>query len=155
MIVLKPSKRVVKDTQIDYDLLSRIISSIVYTRNAVVLSIHKSRFSFSYYQWDDKLIGINLDEGTSLRFVVRTLLHEIRHMMQIRHTKKKVEFKYTSYAQYYKSPEERDARKFERLTASVCTLYDTYKTIESRIRHYKLDSFRELTHNVGDSNNQD
>ena len=154
MIALKPTKGIIKTTNLDYDLISFIFSRFITLKRRVTLRVEKSKREYSYYYDKRKVICINTNEGTSLKFIVSTLLHEVRHCMQLRQEHNGIDFSYTSYWNYYSSPEEKDARKFERLAAEVCKIYKQYKLIEKKIKRYDLDSFKELYYNEKvDSNN--
>lgn len=153
MIILKPTRGIVKITKLDYDLISFILSRFVITKQKVSIRIEKSRYSFSYYCDNRKIICVNTDEGTSLKFTINTLLHEIRHYMQMRQKCDSKDIDYTSYWSYYSSPKEKDARKFEKITAEICKIYNQYKIIEDKFKRYELDYFKELCYNEAvDSN---
>jgi hypothetical protein len=153
MIILKPTRGIVKITKLDYDLISFILSRFVITKQKVSIRIEKSRYSFSYYCDNRKIICLNTDEGTSLRFTINTLLHEIRHYMQMRQKCDSKDNEYTSYWSYYSSPKEKDARKFEKITTEICKIYNQYKIIEEKFKRYELDYFKELCYNEAvDSN---
>lgn len=147
MITLKPTNGIIKTTNLNYDLISFILSRFVVLKRKTSLRVEKSKRNYSYYCNEDKVICINTNEGTSLKFVISTLLHEIRHYMQLRQADNGIDFSYTSYWNYYSSPEEKDARKFERLAVEVCKIYKQYKIIEKKIKKYNLDSFKELYYN--------
>ena len=153
MIKFKPTNGIVKITNLDYDLFSVILSRFIKLKRRVTLRIERSKRSYSYYYDRRKVICINTNEGTSLKFIVSTLLHEVRHCMQLRQECNDIDFNYTSYWNYYSSPEEKDARKFEKLTTDVCKIYKQYKIIESKFLKYNLDSFKELCHNEEVDNN--
>lgn len=153
MITLKPTNGIIKATKLDYDLISFIFSRFIILKRRVTLRVEKSKRDYSYYYDKHKVICINTNEGTSLKFIVSTLLHEVRHCMQLRQEHNGIDFQYTSYWNYYSSPEEKDARRFERLAAEVCKIYKQYKIIEKKYRKYNLDSFKELCYNENvDSN---
>ena len=147
MIRFKPTLGIIKATGVDYDLVSFIFSRFIRIKRKVTLKLERSRRNYSYYYDKRKVICINTNEGTSLKFIVSTLLHEVRHCMQLRQECNDIDFNYTSYWNYYSSPEEKDARKFERLATEVCKIYKQYKIIEEKFKKYNLDSFKELCHN--------
>lgn len=153
MIKFKPTNGIIKITNLDYDLISFILSRFIKLKRRVTLRIERSKRSYSYYYDKRKVICINTNEGTSIRFIVSTLLHEVRHCMQLRQDCNDIEFDYTSYWNYYNSPEEKDARKFEKLATEVCKIYKQYKIIECKFKKYDLDSFKELCHNEKVDNN--
>ena len=148
MIRFKPTKGIIKVTNLDYDLISFILSRVIKLNQKDTLRIERSKKSYSYYYDYQKIIYINTKEGTSLKFIINTLLHEVRHYMQFRRDYNDNDFNYTSYWNYYSSPEEKDARKFEKLATEVCKIYKQYKIIEGKFRKYDLDSFKELDHNT-------
>lgn len=147
MIILKPTKGLVKVLDIDYDLISYIFNKFIIVKKTTVLKIERSKYKYSFYCDDRKIIGIYTAGGVSLKFIISTLLHEIRHVLQIMQKHNNLDYTYTSYWKYYNSPEEKDARKFERLTAEVVRIYKSHKIIEEKIKKYKLDSFTELWYN--------
>jgi len=154
MIKFKPTAGIIKTTKLDYDLISFILSRIIKLKRRVTLRVERSKRSYSYYYDKRKVICINTNEGTSLKFIIATLLHEVRHCMQLRQECNDIDFNYyTSYWNYYSSPEERDARRFEKLATEVCKIYKQYKIIENKFKRYDLDSFKELCYNENVDNN--
>jgi hypothetical protein len=147
MITLKPTNGMIKTTKLDYDLISFIFSRFITLKRRITLRVEKSKCNYSYYYDKRKVIYINTNEGTSLKFIIGTLLHEVRHCMQLRQEHNGIDFQYTSFWNYYSSPEEKDARRFERLAAEVCKIYKQYKIIEKKFKEYDLDSFKELYYN--------
>ena len=110
MITFVPTNGIVKSTKLDFDLLSFVFSRFVKLKRRKTLRVERSKRSYSYYYDKRKVICINTNEGTSLKFIVATLLHEVRHCMQLREECAEIDFNYTSYWNYYSSPEEKDAR---------------------------------------------
>jgi Zn-dependent peptidase ImmA (M78 family) len=153
MIKFKPTAGIIKTTKLDYDLISFILSRIIKLKRRVTLRVEKSKRNYSYYYDKRKVICINTNEGTSLKFIIATLLHEVRHCMQLRQECNDIDFNYTSYWNYYTSPEEKDARRFEKLATEVCKIYKQYKIIENKFKRYDLDSFKELCYNENVDNN--
>jgi hypothetical protein len=153
MIKFKPTAGIIKTTKLDYDLISFILSRIIKLKRRVTLRVEKSKRNYSYYYDKRKVICINTNEGTSLKFIIATLLHEVRHCMQLRQECNDIDFNYTSYWNYYTSPEEKDARRFEKLSTEVCKIYKQYKIIENKFKRYDLDSFKELCYNENVDNN--
>lgn len=153
MVKFTPTAGIVKVTGVDFNLLSFIFSRFIKLKRKKTLRVERSRQSYSYYYDKHKVICINTNEGTSLKFIVATLLHEVRHCMQLREKCNELDFNYTSYWNYYSSPEEKDARRFEKLTIEVCKIYSQYKMIENKFNKYDLDCFKELCYNkdVGDN----
>jgi len=153
MIKFKPTAGIIKTTKLDYDLISFILSRIIKLKRRVTLRVERSKRNYSYYYDKRKVICINTNEGTSLKFIIATLLHEVRHCMQLRQECNDIDFNYTSYWNYYTSPEEKDARRFEKLATEVCKIYKLYKIIENKFKRYDLDSFKELCYNENVDNN--
>jgi hypothetical protein len=153
MIKFKPTKGIIRITKLDYDLISFILSRIIKLKRRVTLRVERSKRNYSYYYDKRKVICINTNEGTSLKFIIATLLHEVRHCMQLRQECNDIDFNYTSYWNYYTSPEEKDARRFEKLATEVCKIYKLYKIIENKFKRYDLDSFKELCYNENVDNN--
>ena len=141
MIKLKPSKSI--ESTIDFGLLSNILSVVFPTKTLVSLKVEKSRNKndFSSIHWDVRTIRILCrDENVTLRYVVLVLLHELRHYFQTR-ANKKLTYNYSSYREYYNSPEEKDARKAEKLATEVCSIYKLYKRIEEKKAQLELNTF--------------
>jgi hypothetical protein len=155
MIKFNPSKGVIDATGIDFDLLSFILARVFPAKFTRTLRVEKARNNNNYsgYYPDTKIIRLFLRENRSLRYVIATILHELRHYFQIREYEEVLELTYESYQEYYNSPEEIDARKFEKLTGDICKIYRAYKSIEEKIKYLGIDSFKELGYNLGvDSN---
>jgi hypothetical protein len=147
MIVLSPSQGIIKDTKLDYDLISFILSQFIIVKRKTVLRVEKCRDAYSCFFPDEKLIKIDLKQGTSLKYIISTLLHEIRHFIQVKQFNS-LRFSYKNYDEYYNSAEERDARKFEKLTTEVCKIYNNYQIIKRKFLELDLNSFRELSDNL-------
>jgi hypothetical protein len=149
MIHLIPSQSILKETKIDFELLSFIISRFTNLKRNVKIKVYKSKTNYSAFYVGLNIIEINLKEDNSLKYYISTLLHEIRHLVQVKTVKKKLLFSYDNYIEYFCSPEEKDARKFEKLSTEVCKIYNCYKIIEKKIKKLKLDSLKELEYNEG------
>jgi hypothetical protein len=146
MLVLKPSSGIVKATKLDFNLINFILSQFLKVKWRTPIKVEKCRDNWSAYWPDDKIIRIDLKQGTSLKYIITTLLHEIRHVKQVKEIKG-IRFNYSNYTEYYNSPEEKDARKFENLAVNVCKIYDSYKGIEEKYAKFNFDSFKELIDN--------
>lgn len=155
MIELIPSKSVLDETLIDYNLLSYIVSRFIPLKKKTQIRVYKSNSNFSAFYVNDNTIRIDLKEGKSLKYIVSVILHEIRHFVQIKKVKRKLFFNYKNYKEYYTSPEEKDARKFEKLTTEVCHIYQNYLKIAAKISNLNLDSFKELEYNGREINKQE
>jgi hypothetical protein len=146
MLVLKPSSGIVKATKLDFNLIASILNQFLKVKWHTHIKVEKCRDNWSGYWPDERLIRIDLKQGTSLKYIISTLLHEIRHVKQVKEIKG-IRFNYSNYTEYYNSPEEKDARKFEKLAVDVCKIYDSYKSIEEKYAKFNLDSFKELIDN--------
>jgi hypothetical protein len=147
MITLKPSKRVSKLTGIDFDTLGWIINRVLCVNLNKELrysiSIHKCRTAGTSFVWlDDKTrnftIHLDCDEKNNTKYVIESILHEIRHILQHTLFKLKIQYAFRSYKEYYNSHEERDARKFERLGTSVYHMYQAFEKSRLVFEKYKL-----------------
>lgn len=143
MIILLPSTGLVRDTQIDYDLLSFILSKIVFFKKKVFFQLQKSKQDYSYYEEidDNNIIALNLKNIKNRREVIATILHEIRHYIQDKKFKVKCEEFYSTFSGYKNSPEERDARQFEKLSTEVLKIYENFKRIELKYKELQLDQY--------------
>ena len=152
MIKFFPSRRVQKDTGLDYNLLGNICSEIFnkgFNKNlSFFIRIHKNKSdAISTIEQENPrghLYKIELaipDTGSKVnnkKNTIKTILHEIRHAMQFDIFKYKVVAKFSSYGAYYNSTEEKDARKLERLTTEIVKIYDNYKLAEEKFKRFNL-----------------
>jgi len=143
MLILKPSVGIVKATKLDFNLINFILNRFLKFKWRTPIKVEKCRDNWSGFWPDDKLIRIDLKQGTSLKYIIAILLHEIKHIKQVKEIKG-IRFDYESYNEYYNSPEERDARKFEKLTSDVCKIYNSYKSIDEKYTKFDFDSYKEL-----------
>ena len=89
MIKFLPSRRVQKDTNLDFELLSNIYSEI-FTKGfkkhlTFFVKVHKSRDkkTSTLEKLDEKcLYQINLDIDGNRRYLIGCILHELRHAFQ-------------------------------------------------------------------------
>ena len=146
MLVLNPSKALVNATKLDFNLISFILNRFLKVKWRTPIKVQICKQDWSAYWPDKKIIKIDIKQGTSLKYIISTLLHEIRHVKQVKEVKN-IRFDYKNYNEYYNSPEEKDARKYEMLTGNVCCIYDKFKSIEEKYAKFKLDSFKELIDN--------
>jgi len=145
MIVLIPSKRVAKDTGIDFDLVNTILNTIIPTcknKNIRVIKAHK-KAGFSAFYPDDNKIAMQYDSQSSLNYIIGTILHEVRHSIQSEKFNN-LEFVYKNYQEYYNSPEEKDARNFEKLSMQFCSVYRNFVKLKEKFIKNKLNSFELL-----------
>jgi predicted RNase H-like nuclease (RuvC/YqgF family) len=146
MIKLIPSTGIVKVTGIDFKLVESIINCFIDIPQRLTLKVERNQASWSGYWVDSKKIKIDLSQGTSLKYVISTLLHEIRHAEQLAN-KRRISFDYQSYKQYYDSPEEKDARNFEKLTTDVCSIYRRFEALNTKYSTLCIRRNKELLHN--------
>jgi len=152
VIKFLPTKGVVKSTNIDYELLAWIFTKVFednFDRKLnLKFRIQKSRHKETslIYFVSKKKYNIHLDctSKNTLKHIISCLLHEVRHALQFVIFKYDVECEFTSYYEYYNSIEERDARRFEKLTTSITAIYN--KFIESSKVFEKLN-LKELHYN--------
>lgn len=137
MILLVPSKSIADETKLDFGLISFILSRFIKTKRVVKLKVEKSKASYSAFYVNKNLIKISLKENSNLRYIICTLLHEIRHYMQVKIFKQKLLFKYKNYIDYYTSPEEKDARSYEKLATEICQIYKCYKKLDDKMQTIK------------------
>jgi len=146
MIKFLPSKGILKETKIDFDLLGRICTSIFeqgFDRKInVEVVVWKSKVkeqstmertsrSMKYYKMD-------LDTKGNRRYIFSTILHELRHAFQEYVFNFTHVARFASYNAYYNSKEERDARKQEKLTTEVMKIYDSFKKAEEKFERFNL-----------------
>jgi len=150
MITLLPSKAVIEKTGLDFELLSFIFSRFIKSKRTLKIKVHKSKGEYSAFYVGLNLIQLYLPNSATQKYVISDLLHELRHILQVENLPFKLSFKYGSFSEYHSSPEEKDARKFEKLATEVNRIYKSYKKLESKIIEMKLNSFKELAYNYGE-----
>jgi hypothetical protein len=142
MIILVPSKRVVADTGLNFDIINIIINTIVYTKKRIVIRVlkahNKSTFS-AYYPSDNKIL-IKYDSDSTIYYIISAILHEVRHVVQSEKFKK-LKYVYKNYKEYFNSPEEKDARKFEKLSRSFYSSYRNLVKLTEKYRKNNLEYF--------------
>ena len=146
MIKFFPSRRVIKETKIDFELLGKICTDIFEKgfnqKINIECKVWKSRVkeqstmdrtsqSIRYYTMD-------LDTEGTRRYVFGSILHELRHAFQEYVFNFTTVARFASYTAYYKSLEERDARKQERLTSEIIKIYDNYKKADEKFKRFNL-----------------
>lgn len=148
MITFNVSSGLRRESKLNFGLLASIINNVISVSKREVIRVEKSRKSYSYYKHDIRTIGINLNECRSQKAIICTLLHELRHYMQKVEMGNSILFgMYLSYNDYYYSPEEVDARKFEKICGDICKIYNCYKDIEEKLKKHKLKDMKELRKN--------
>lgn len=134
MITFIPSRLVEKETSIDFEILSIVISKIfelnLKRRINYTIKVHKSTVKGTSYVFlresaaSCRSFTIKLDYNVdSLYENIKTILHEFRHIMQHTFFKCDVEVDFDNYTQYYNSPTERDARRCEKIAPAVLKAY--------------------------------
>ena len=146
MIRLFPSRRVEKETGIDFELLSDICTDIFEKGFGRKINIYcrvwKSRVkeqstmerpsrSICYYKMD-------LDIEGNRRYIFGCILHELRHAFQEYIFNFTTVARFASYNAYYNSKEEKDARKQEKLTTEIMKIYDNFKKAEKKFKRFNL-----------------
>ena len=145
MIKFFPSRRVEKDTGLDFNLLGRIFSEIFnsgFEKDLVYwCKVHKSRDerTSTLERLDEKcLYQINLDVDGNRRYIIGSILHELRHAFQQTIFNYEVVARFSSYRAYYNSTEEKDARKQEKLTSEILKVYDNYQKAQEKFERFNL-----------------
>ena len=146
MMRLLPSKRVERLTGVDYSILEWVINKTLelnFKREFDYnINIHKSKTHETSYVWlesGDGKYTIHLDCcDNNLRYVISSILHEIRHVLQHDYFKASVGYAYRTYREYYNSAEERDARKFEKLTTPIIRMYEAFGKSKEVFNMYDL-----------------
>ncbi len=145
MIKFFPSRRVEKDTGLDFNLLGRIFSEIFnrgFEKDLVYwCKVHKSRDekTSTLERLDEKcLYQINLDIDGNRRYIIGSILHELRHAFQETIFNYDVVARFSSYRAYYNSTEEKDARKQEKLTSEILRIYDNYQKAQEKFERFDL-----------------
>jgi len=134
MITFKPSKSIEKETSIDFEIFSIVVSKIFEVNLKKGLNyfvrVHKSRIpETSYVYLEEKTnmrqpFTIMLSQNPGNLFEnIKSILHEFRHIMQHSYFKYEVAVDFDSFTQYYNSKTERDARNCERIAPAVLKAY--------------------------------
>jgi len=148
MIILEPSVGVKKKTGINFDILSDILT-LVFERNHkrdlnIYAKVHLSRvpdtslceaISNTHY-----LIKLDQTAKQTKKYVFSSLLHELRHCFQNHiwsYWPDSTKFK--TYTEYFRSKEEVDARKAERLTREIIKMYDMHLAFNEKFRKVGLN----------------
>ena len=145
MIRFFPSKRIKKETEIDYELLGKICTDVFekgFKRKInVYCKVWKSREKETSSMEGTKgrtQYTMHLDTEGNRRYVFGTILHELRHAFQEYMFNFTTVARFTSYNAYYKSLEERDARKQEKITCEIIKIYDNYKKADEKFKRFNL-----------------
>jgi len=146
MIILEPSAGIKKDTKLNYEIISNLLTNLLEYNHKrkinIVAKIHKSRTTGVSYctPVEGKEFLINLDlSKNNRRYIFGSILHEIRHCIQ------KEVFKFwpsvshmKTWRDYWYSKEEVDARKMETLTTQFIKSYDSYVKMTEMCKEKKL-----------------
>lgn len=155
MISLSPSAAIKKSTSLDFDLLADIINMVLSRHHSkshcskkIDISIHKlpdttEILGLAMYQ--SRHINLYVGEDTTIKGIISTLLHEIRHIIQFEIFKVPPWSVPVSNYAYKKAPTERDARKFEKISASVLSIYNSMQNISTIYSTHQLDKYTEPT----------
>ena len=148
MIILEPSVGIKKATGIDFKLLSNILTMLLEVNHNrdlnIVAKVHKSKIKdTSFCECIDRtnfLIKLDQTSKQTTKFIFSSLLHELRHCCQYHIWKYWPSTgKFKTYAAYYRSKEEVDARKIERLTREVIKMYDLHVAFNSKFTDLRLN----------------
>ena len=141
MIRFFPSIRIKKETEIDFELLGNICTGVFekgFKRKInVYCKVWKSRekeTSMMELTKGRSRFTMHLDTEGNRRYVFGSILHELRHAFQEYVFKFSTIARFTSYNAYYKSLEERDARKQEKLTSEIIKIHDNFKEAEEKFK---------------------
>jgi len=145
MIRFFPSNRIKKETEIDFEVLGKICTDVfekgfkrkinVYCK--VWKSREKETSSMEQIKGRTQYI-MHLDTEGNRRYVFGSILHELRHAFQEYLFKFTTIARFASYNAYYKSLEERDARKQEKLTSEIINIHDNFKKAEQKFKNFNL-----------------
>ena len=145
MIRFYPSKRIKKETDIDFELLGKICTDIFekgFGRKInIECKVWKSRVKEQSTMERTKgrcHYVMDLDTEGNRRYVFGSILHELRHAFQEYVFNFTTVARFASYNAYYNSKEEKDARKQERLTTEIMKIYDTFKKAEEKFERFNL-----------------
>jgi len=145
MIKFYPSKRIIKETKLDFELLGRICTDI-FERG------FNKKINIECKVWKSKIkeqstmertkgrchYVMDLDTEGNRRYVFGSILHELRHAFQEYVFNFTTVARFASYNAYYNSKEEKDARKQEKLTTEVMSIYDSFKKAEEKFERFNL-----------------
>jgi hypothetical protein len=149
MIVLVPSASIIKEIDLDFKILSEVLALGKIYKRKTVFWLHKSRRPYSYcFPENKKKIIYLFKDHFAPKTAIATILHEIRHFIQYK------EFKYcgedfTDFKKYYNSPEEKDAREFEKIYKEVYAVYSSLILMRNKIEEKRQSPFKELDYNGG------
>ena len=145
MIRFFPSKRIKKETDIDFELLGKICTDIFERGFGRKINIECKVWKSKVKEQStmERTKGrcpyvLDLDTEGNRRYVFGSILHELRHAFQEYVFNFTTVARFASYNAYYNSKEEKDARKQERLTTEIMKIYDTFKKAEEKFERFNL-----------------
>ena len=145
MIRFFPSKRIKKETDIDFELLGKICTDIFEKGFGRKINIECKVWKSKVKEQStmERTKGrchyvMDLDTEGNRRYVFGSILHELRHAFQEYVFNFTTVARFASYNAYYNSKEEKDARKQERLTTEIMKIYDTFKKAEEKFERFNL-----------------
>jgi len=145
MIKFYPSKRIIKETKLDFELLGKICTDIFERgfdkKINIECKVWKSKVKEQSTM--ERTKGrchylMDLDTEGNRRYVFGSILHELRHAFQEYVFNFTTVARFASYSAYYNSKEEKDARKQEKLTTEVMKIYDSFKKAEEKFERFNL-----------------
>tara|TARA_R110001606_G_scaffold393268_2_gene563042 strand:+ start:446 stop:904 length:459 start_codon:yes stop_codon:yes gene_type:complete len=150
MIELIPSPGIERQTNIDFKLLSSILTNVLETahkkRINIKAKVHKSKEAgTSLCEYKDKWnYKISLDQdNVKKRYQWTALLHELRHCIQFNlygFWPNTVVFK--SYKQYFTAAEEVDARKMEKMYSEIVKIYEYNVKAQAKFKKLGLNTIK-------------
>jgi|18_taG_2_1085343.scaffolds.fasta_scaffold03134_6 helix-turn-helix protein len=153
MILLAPSRTVKKETNIDYNVLGKILTTVLEHNHKkkihLNIKIYKSKDSgtSSCYQLTKRNYVVHLDTSRDkYTWLFGSLLHELRHCIQYNlfgFWNHKVHF--STWSDYFYSKEEVDARKMERLTSQIIRCYESFTKLNKQFRDFELGKLGKLS----------
>ncbi len=145
MIRFFPSKRIKRETDIDFELLGKICTDIFERGFGRKINIECKVWKSKVKEQStmERTKGrchyvMDLDTEGNRRYVFGSILHELRHAFQEYVFNFTTVARFASYNAYYNSKEEKDARKQERLTTEIMKIYDTFKKAEEKFKRFNL-----------------
>tara|TARA_R110002020_G_scaffold201949_1_gene404861 strand:- start:3410 stop:3862 length:453 start_codon:yes stop_codon:yes gene_type:complete len=146
MILLTPSHNIKKETNIDYNILGKVLTVVLEHNHKkkiyLDVKIYKSREpgTSSCYQLTKKNYIVHLDTSRAkYKWLFGSLLHELRHCIQYNlfgFWNHKVHF--STWSDYFYSKEEVDARKMESLTSQIIRFYESFMNLNKQFKDLKL-----------------
>ena len=145
MIRFFPSKRIKKETDIDFELLGKICTDIFERGFGKKINIECKVWKSKVKEQStmERTKGrchyvMDLDTEGNRRYVFGSILHELRHAFQEYVFNFTTVARFASYNAYYNSKEEKDARKQEKLTTEIMKIYDNFKKAEKKFKRFNL-----------------